>query len=113
MKTTTKLWMGIAVLILLSPLGLILPEYFKAKGAWGEWGSQTIKDLIGYIPKGFEKLAHIWSAPVPDYALKGAEGKGLGILSFHYIVSALIGVAVTVLIVWAIGKLLTKKDKTQ
>ena len=30
MKTITKLWIGLGVLILCSPLGLILPEYFKS-----------------------------------------------------------------------------------
>ncbi len=38
MKITTKFLIGIAVLIVLSPLGLILPEHFKAGSAWGEWG---------------------------------------------------------------------------
>lgn len=110
MKITTKLWMGIAILIVLSPLGLILPEYFKAGAAWGEWGPEEVKALIGYIPRGLEKLSSLWSAPIPDYAFRGWEEKGLSYLSLAYIVSAIAGIGISILIVFVIGKLLTRKD---
>ena len=109
MKTTTKLWIGLGVFILLSPLGLILPEHFKAGDAWGEWGTDTIKELVGYIPQGLEKLSSLWSAPIPDYAFKGWEGRGLSHLSLAYIISTVLGIAVTVAIVLLIGKILVKK----
>ncbi len=109
MKITTKFWIGIAVLIILSPLGLILPEHFKAGSAWGEWGADEMQKLVGYIPKGLTKLASLWSAPIPDYAFKGWEEKGLSRLSFAYIISAVLGVIITVLVVLAIGKILAKK----
>ena len=92
MKLTTKLWIGIGVLIILSPLGLLLPEYFKAGPAWGEWGSNGV-----------------WNALIPDYAFKGWEEKGLGHLSFAYIISAAIGVLIVALLVLIIGSLLAKK----
>jgi cobalt/nickel transport protein len=110
MKTTTKLWIGIGLLILLSPLGLILPEYFKAGDAWGEWGVDSIKKLVGYIPQGLEKLSSMWSAPIPDYAFKGWEEKGLPHLSFAYIISAIAGVVIVVLVILLIGKILAKKN---
>ena len=109
MKTTNKLWIGIGILILLSPLGLFLPEHFQAGDAWGEWGTDTIKELAGYIPQGLEKLSSIWNAPMPDYAFKGWEEKGLFSLSFAYIISALIGIIAVALIVLLIGKMLSKK----
>jgi cobalt/nickel transport protein len=111
MKTTTKLWMGIGVLILLSPLGIFLPEHFKAGDAWGEWGVDTISELVGYIPRGLEKLSSLWNAPIPDYAFRGWEEKGLSRLSFAYIISAILGIAVVVLAVLLIGKALVKKGK--
>ena len=77
MKLIIKCWIGIAVLIILSPLGLILPEHFKAGSAWGEWGIDGMQKLVGYVPGGLEKLSSLWNAPVPDYALKGWEEKGL------------------------------------
>ncbi|MDD5155208.1 MAG: PDGLE domain-containing protein [Candidatus Omnitrophica bacterium] len=110
MKTTVKLWIGIGVLALLSPLGLILPEHFKAGDAWGEWGADTFKELVGYIPQGLEKLSSLWSAPIPDYAFKGWEEKGLAGLSFAYITSAVIGIFVTACLVILIAKFLSKKD---
>jgi len=109
MKITTKFWIGLGVLIVLSPLGLILPEHFKAGAAWGEWGSEEIKNLVGYIPQGIDKLSRLWNAPIPDYALKGWEEKGLTHLSFAYILSAIIGITVTVLVVFLIGKALVRK----
>ncbi|MFA5156695.1 MAG: PDGLE domain-containing protein [Candidatus Omnitrophota bacterium] len=109
MKTITKLWIGLVVLIALSPLGLFLPEHFRAGDAWGEWGSDTVGKLAGYIPRGLEKLSSLWSAPIPDYAFRGWEEKGLAPLSFAYIISAALGIAVTVAIVLIIGKLLVKK----
>ncbi|MFH0917647.1 MAG: PDGLE domain-containing protein [Candidatus Omnitrophota bacterium] len=109
MKITTKLWLGMAILILLSPLGLLLPEHFKAGTAWGEWGINEIKKLAGYVPQGFEKLSNLWNAPMPDYAFKGWEEKGLPHLSFAYIISAIVGIILVVLAILLIGKLLVKK----
>ncbi|TRZ95590.1 cobalamin biosynthesis protein [bacterium] len=110
MKLITKLWIGIAVLIVLSPLGLMLPEHFKAGSAWGEWGADEMQKLVGYVPKGLEKLSSLWNAPIPDYAFKGWEEKGLSHLSFAYIVSAILGIAVTALAVLLLGKFLSKKE---
>ena len=88
MKITTKLWIGLGILVVLSPLGLLFPELFKAGAAWGEWGMDEIQELVGYVPAGLEKLAR---------------------LSVAYILSALAGVAVTVIIVLLTGRLLAKK----
>ena len=111
MKITTKLWIGIAVLIVLSPLGLILPEHFKAGAAWGEWGADEIQKLVGYIPQGLEKFSSLWKAPIPEYAFKGWEEKGLPYLSLAYIISAVAGIGLTVTAVLIIGKILVKKGE--
>jgi hypothetical protein len=110
MKITTKLWIGLAILILLSPLGLFLPEHFKAGSAWGEWGTEEIQKMVGYIPQGLKKLAALWNAPIPDYAIKGWEEKGLPHLSFAYIISAIVGIAFIVILILLIGKFLAKKN---
>ncbi|MFA5410759.1 MAG: PDGLE domain-containing protein [Candidatus Omnitrophota bacterium] len=110
MKTTTKLWIGIGILILLSPLGIFLPEHFQAGDAWGEWGADSFQELLGYVPQGLQKLSGLWSAPIPDYAFKGWEEKGFGSLSFAYIASAVIGILITAGVVLLIGKLLSKKE---
>ncbi|MDP2928132.1 MAG: PDGLE domain-containing protein [Candidatus Omnitrophota bacterium] len=109
MKIVTKFLIGLGVLIALSPLGLLLPEHFKAGSAWGEWGAGEIRELAGYIPKGLEKLSSLWSAPIPDYAFKGWEGRSNISLCFAYILSAVIGVLVCIGIVLILGKFLSKK----
>lgn len=109
MKTIAKLWFIIVVLIVLSPLGLLLPEYFKAQDAWGEWGTDTVRELVGYIPRGLEKISSLWKAPFPDYAFGGWEKKGLTHLSFAYIISAVFGIVVVVLVVLLIAKLFLRK----
>jgi hypothetical protein len=110
MKITAKLWLGVAILIALSPLGLILPERFKAGSAWGEWGVTEIHKIAGYVPKGMAKLSTLWNAPLPDYAFQGWKEKGLPHLSFAYVISALAGIAVISAAAWLIGKMLAKKD---
>ncbi len=109
MKITAKLWIGLAILVVFSPLGLILPEHFKAGSAWGEWGVDEMPKLVGYIPQGLEKIASIWNAPIPDYAFKDWGGKSLLHMSFAYIASAIIGIGAIVLIVLGTGKFLTKR----
>lgn len=110
MKIITKLWIGLGVLIILSPIGIILPDRFKAGSAWGEWGADEMQKLVGYVPQGLKKLSDLWNAPMPDYAFKGWEEKGLQYLNFAYIVSAIVGILIIILVVFGIGKLLAKKD---
>jgi cobalt/nickel transport protein len=110
MKTITKLWTGLGVLAVVSPIGLFLPDKLKAGSAWGEWGADEIKGLIGYIPSGLEKLSSVWNAVMPDYAFKGWEEKGFGHLSFAYIISAVVGIALCIGGAWLLGKILTKKE---
>ena len=110
MKLMTKMWIALGVIILLSPLGLILPDHFKAGSAWGEWGSDEIQKMVGYVPQGLARLGEIWKAPMPDYAFKGWEEKGLTHLSLAYIVSAVLGVVLIALSTWLLGRWLTKKD---
>jgi hypothetical protein len=111
MKTVNKLWIGLAILIILAPLGLILPEHFKAGSAWGEWGAEEMQKLVGYIPQGLEKLAGLWNAPIPDYAFKGWEEKALPQLSLAYIMSAVAGIGIIAAVVFVIGKILARKKE--
>jgi len=110
MTLTKKLWIGIIALIILAPAGLILPDHFKAGAAWGEWGADEIQEMVGYIPTGLAKLAELWKAPMPDYAFHGWEEKGLLSLSFAYIIAAVVGIGVTVLFMYALGRVLVKEN---
>ncbi len=110
MKTTAKLWIGMIILAALSPLGLFLPEHFKAGDAWGEWSVDSVKELVGYIPSGLEKLSSLWNAPFPDYAFKGLEEKSFTGLSLVYVLSAIMGIVGCAGIIILIGRFITKKE---
>ena len=111
MKLTARLWIALGVLALLTPLGLILPDRFKAGGAWGEWGPDEIQKMTGHVPQGLARLGSLWKAPMPDYAFRGREAKGLTHLSLAYIVSALLGAAIITFAAWWIGRCLVKKGE--
>jgi hypothetical protein len=111
MKTANKLWLGLGILILFSPVGLLLPKYYKSGDAWGEWGMDTIKELTGHIPSGIERFSAFWNAPFPEYNLKGWEEKGLNHAGFAYIISATVGALLTVAVVFLIGRLLIRKSE--
>ena len=108
-STVKKHWLGLAVLSILSPIGLILPEKFKAGSAWGEWGPDEIKKMLGYVPQGMKSLAELWQAPMPDYAFKGWDKPGLGMQSLAYVASAALGIAVIVVVTMFLGKIVTKE----
>ena len=112
MNMTKKLWLGIGILALLSPMGIIIPKWFGAGGAWGEWGLDEIAKEAGFIPEGMKRIAEIWKAPLPDYALP-VENKGLAVESFGYVLSAIIGVALIVGVMYIITKLLGRKNKAE
>jgi len=112
MNITKKLWLGIGILALLSPLGIIIPKWFGAEGAWGEWGLDEIKKAAGFVPEGMKRIAELWKAPLPDYALP-VESKGLAIESFGYVLSATIGIALVVVVMYIIARLLGRKDKAE
>jgi len=102
---TKPLFALIAALIVASPLGLL-----AAGTAWGEWGSDEIKEVVsggsalGFVPAGMAK-GFAFSAPIPDYA-PGGIPEVLG-----YIVSAVLGAAILVIAFKLLG--LLKKDGTE
>src|SRR6266545_893278 len=116
-RITRSLWIGLAVLMIASPLGLL-----AAGTAWGEWsaedfttqqGRQAIAQASGGqlppsapsqgpgsggSPSRLAQLSSIWTAPIPDYApgwMKSA--------SFGYILSAMIGIGLIMLIFFTIS----------
>ncbi len=100
MKNLKKLWIGLAILAVLSPLGLL-----ASGDAWGEWGTETFKKMLGFIPKGLAKFSGLWKAPFADYCIPGTGGV-LG-----YILSAFAGIALVVLATWFIGRALSRRER--
>ncbi len=109
MKTIKKLWILIAILAMLSPIGLMLTERFKSGASWGEWAPGEVREMIGYIPQGMERFSSLWNAPIPNYSFKGWAGKPLPHLSFAYIMSAIAGIALTIAAIFVIGRFVSKK----
>jgi cobalt/nickel transport protein len=109
-KYQKKLWIGLLILALLTPLGIILPEKFNAGGAWGEWGPAELEKLVGYVPKGLKRLADLWKAPVSDYSF-GGEGASMTVQVLSYIFSGLIGVLVVGLVIYLISKVIIRNEK--
>jgi hypothetical protein len=103
-----KLWLSLVILALLSPIGVIMPKLFKAGDAWGEWDSETIVKMIGYVPGEMKRLAGLWHAPIPDYSF-GIGETSLTIQIVSYVGSAVIGILLTYMLIWFFSKLLLKK----
>jgi hypothetical protein len=102
-----KLWIALLVLVLISPLGIILPALLDSGSAWGEWSSQQVGEMVGFIPQGMERLEALWKAPLPDYTLP-LFGESLKGLSLGYIVSAFLGTLLVVALVYGIGLYITR-----
>jgi cobalt/nickel transport system permease protein len=96
---------GIITMVVLTPLGLI------ATGtAWGEWGGDELKEKIGYIPQGLEKLSDIWRAWMPDYSIPSLKGSIFS-SSVGYIVSAIVGILLISIVTYITSKIVVREQK--
>ena len=104
-----RLGIVLVALVLLSPLGLILPAKFGAGSAWGEWSANEVEKLTGYIPKGIQHADNGWRALLPDYGLPG-QGDSLLITSLTYVLSAIVGVAFFMLVAYGYRKFVVRRE---
>jgi hypothetical protein len=88
----------------------MLPAYFNAGDAWGEWSAQTVKELVGYVPAGLAKYSDIWKAPLPDYDAKKAD-RSIIHKSGYYIVSGILGATISYIVMFLISKLIVRNGK--
>lgn len=80
-----KYVIAFSIIILLTPLGLL------AEGtAWGEWGTEELQEILGFIPQGMQHFPVTWSGIFPDYSVPGLETSFFE-HSLGYIGSALVG----------------------
>src|SRR5476649_175084 len=107
-RATKRLWLALAVLLILTPLGIL-----AVGSAWGEWSPEDFSnpDTRAQIatasrnqappaqaPRGLQRLATFWTAPIPRYApgfLKSA--------SFGYALSAIAGAGLIIFFVFLSG----------
>jgi len=112
-RTTRPLWIRLALLMLLTPLGIL-----AAGTAWGEWGAKDFSDphmrqqiaaASGQVapassqPQGLARLSSLWSAPFPQYAPPFVRHPAFG-----YVMSAMFGCGLILgfflFVGWVIGK---------
>ena len=93
-KLQKKILVILLLLCFLTPMGILLPAFFNTGDAWGEWSAQTVKELVGYVPKGLAKYSDVWKAPLTDYSVK-REDSSIVHRSGYYLVSGIIGATVT------------------
>ncbi|MDQ2999329.1 MAG: cobalt transporter CbiM [Chloroflexota bacterium] len=101
-RTLRPLLIGLAILMVLSPLGLL-----AAGTAWGEWAPEDFSTPEGRqeiqagsvnqappegAPAGLDQLSSFWTAPIPDYAPPFMQSE-----SFGYILSAVFGTGLIIL----------------
>lgn len=106
-----RLAWALAVLALLTPLGIWLPERFGAGGAWGEWGPAELARKIGFVPRQLGRLSDLWRAPIPDYAPRGWENASLSHLGLAYIASALVGIVICAALIVALARWLARTSQ--
>jgi len=114
---TRALWLGLAIMMIFTPLGLL-----AAGIAWGEWGAEDFNDASvreqittasgnvappETVPQGLERLSSIWTAPIPDYAPSFMHNE-----SFGYIMSAMVGTGLIILLFLLISKLISGAGPT-
>jgi cobalt/nickel transport system permease protein len=98
------LWVGLIVLIVASPLGLLAPGT-----AWGEWGTEELSKLgLAAVPAGLQQLSGLWGAPLAHYDLPVLGNANLG-----YILSAILGIILIALVVWLFTFLLTSNTASK
>jgi len=99
-----RLWIGLVVLIVASPLGLLAPGT-----AWGEWGTTQLAQMgMKSVPAGLEQLSNLWGAPLAGYNLTILGNSNLG-----YLLSAVMGIAIISIVVWLFTMLLTAGSGSQ
>ena len=106
-------WLAVAILMILSPLGLI-----TAGTAWGEWRAAEFADPAARVsiagasggaippavaPAGLQRLSRVWTAPLTGYAPSFLRSDAMG-----YVFSAMVGVGVVLLSVLAVQALLLR-----
>ncbi len=93
-----SLWVGLAVLVVATPLGLLAPGT-----AWGEWGSEELASLgLNFIPAGLAQMEGLWGAPMPDYDIPA-----LGNVTLSYVLSAILGIFIVGIITWLFTRLVS------
>ncbi len=112
-RSARGLWIMLGFLMLLTPLGIL-----AVGTAWGEWAPTDFSDAtargeiahasMGNVPpakapEGLSRLAETWTAPIPGYAPPFLKSP-----SFGYLLSAMFGVGLTLVIFQGLAWILAR-----
>ena len=116
-KSLRKLWLTIALLLLLTPLGVL------ATGkAWGEWSASEFSSAEGrarvaassqnqstpsQVPTGLQRLSTLWTAPIPAYAPRFVKSPSVG-----YLLSGMFGIGLVTSLSLAVQSYLQRRRST-
>ena len=107
-SATRPLWIALAVLMILTPLGIL-----AAGTAWGEWSPEDFSNRAArqqmavasgrqlppsQAPAGLQRLASFWTAPMPRYAPPFLKST-----TFGYMLSGVSGTGLIILVVLLAG----------
>jgi cobalt/nickel transport system permease protein len=113
---TQKLWLALAILLVLTPLGII-----AAGSAWGEWNAADFSNpetraqiaaasqnqaAPAQTPPGLERLSSLWNSPIARY-----EPRFIRSTSFGYAVSAVLGVVLITFFIALLARLIVPCPK--
>jgi len=101
-KIVRNLAIGLTLLIILAPLGLL-----AVGETFGEWGPEELQEKLGFVPPGLEQLSGLWNAPMSDYAFPG-DGESMTVSAAAYILSGVIGAVVCGSLLYVVGKKVAK-----
>lgn len=93
-----RLLVPLALLVLLTPIGLLIPAWSGAGAAWGEWGADEVGELAGAIPRGLQSLGDLWGGFLPGYGPPGDAAASPVRQALWYLFSAGFGTAVLLLL---------------
>lgn len=100
-KSAKALYIIIGILVLATPLGLL------AKGtAWGEWGTDEIQKLMGFVPKGMKNGVK-FNSPMAAYSIQNMREY------FGYIASAIIGVVLILAVIRVLAKIIFNRKQKE
>jgi len=113
-STMRPLWLALALLLALTPLGVL-----AGGAAWGEWGVRDFSQATArrqmaaasgnlappaQAPRGLERLYSVWTAPFPQYAPSFVRRPALG-----YLLSAMFGSGVIILVFMTASAILARR----
>jgi len=113
LPSARKLWLALAVLLILTPIGIL-----AGGSAWGEWAARDFSDphmrqeiaaVSGHrappaAPRGLERLSSIWTAPLARYAPPFIRSAAFG-----YLFSAMAGSGIIIVLALLLDWLLARR----